>query len=252
MSSFAELTFFDYPILHFKEVDSTSDFLKRDAAKHPQLILADFQSNGRGQFGRNWESLASDNLCFSFQFFPENIFMDMGHKISQAVAISLIEVLNDIIYPERAYIKWPNDIIVKDKKIAGILIESTVTNSKIDRIIVGIGLNVNQKRFSNQLLNASSLALIFPNTEWDRLILLRLIIEKLEVYIGSIFHQDYQAIINRYLYKINETISVIYKNQEIQVINLGVNNLGYWLLDHQTEKRILQVKSSQEIKYLYN
>ncbi|MBL7790443.1 MAG: biotin--[acetyl-CoA-carboxylase] ligase [Chitinophagales bacterium] len=251
MSSFPELTFFDYPLVYFNEIDSTSDYLKVNKINHPLMVVADYQTKGRGQYGRVWDSESGKNLTFSFQFFPEKLEIDHGFKISQMIALVLVEVLNEIIFPNRAYIKWPNDIIINDKKVAGILIETTIEKDKIEKVIVGIGININQKKKSKVLPYANSLANLFPEINWDRIDLLNMLIKRLELNIRKNFQGDFQSSYNQQLYKIYEVISILYKNQEIQVVNLGADQHGFWLLDNQSEKQKIQIKSSQEIIYLY-
>lgn len=251
MTSISELTFFGSPILFLDEMRSTSDYLKNSHFDKPRLIITDNQTYGRGQYGKAWDSQCAKNLCFSFQYFPKNLRIEMGYRISQSIALGLVEIINGFIFPDVSYIKWPNDIILKDKKVAGILVETTISNSKIEKIIGGIGVNVNQVDFSDHLPNASSLAKLFPEKIWERSQVLYAIIKKLEHCLSKEFQEDYQSIFNDNLYKINEPISVVHSNKQKQVINLGVDDRGYWHLRDQNNQEKLIIKSSQEIVYLY-
>jgi BirA family biotin operon repressor/biotin-[acetyl-CoA-carboxylase] ligase len=113
------------------------------------------QTAGKGQMGAVWQSKAGTNLTFSV--FLDDVNMAVGSQfvLTKIVSLSLVETLEKrgII----ALIKWPNDIFVGQKKIAGVLIENMIQGSRIDRSVVGVGLNVNQKDFSE--LSATSILL---------------------------------------------------------------------------------------------
>lgn len=133
----------------------------------PMLVIADYQTKGRGQYGKVWESASNQNLTFSFQWQPYNLKVEEGYKISQLVSLVILETINHFIAPNRASIKWPNDIIIKNKKVCGLLIEPSIQNNLIQKVIVGIGLNVHQTHFPENMPNASSLSNLFPNRTWE-------------------------------------------------------------------------------------
>ncbi|GGI58244.1 biotin--[acetyl-CoA-carboxylase] ligase [Winogradskyella haliclonae] len=122
------------------------------------VVIADEQTNGRGQMGTTWQGEASKNLTFSV--FKDVSFLKVSEQfyISMAVALGITKALNELRVP-KIKIKWPNDILSENKKIAGILIENVIKNNKIEGSIIGVGLNVNQKFFDN-LPHASSLHLL--------------------------------------------------------------------------------------------
>ncbi len=145
--------------IHYENtVTSTSDHilvLDKDMA----LVYSDYQTKGRGQRGNSWESESGKNLTFSFMLKPKEMRADKQFVISKLISISLINTLkrHNIV----ATIKWPNDIYVADKKIAGILIENVVTSScRLSKLICGIGLNVNQSTFVSNAPNPISMGQI--------------------------------------------------------------------------------------------
>ena len=137
--------------IDFETIDSTNTYLK----KHYQeiedftFVSAKYQTSGRGRTNRVWKSENGSNLLFSLLIKEESL-IDKFKDISIISAYSLIEVLESKYYIKDLTIKWPNDIYYKDYKICGILLEG-VSTSKLDCVIVGIGLNVNQKEFDNDL-----------------------------------------------------------------------------------------------------
>ena len=127
-------------------------------ASHGTVIRAVAQTAGRGQRGNSWESEPGKNLTVSIVVRPENISAGDQFLICRAVSVALVQLL-DRVLPRgvEAEIKWPNDIYVGDKKICGILIENSLTGSTIDRSILGIGLNVNQREFVSDAPNPVSI-----------------------------------------------------------------------------------------------
>lgn len=143
-------------IIHLDSVDSTNNYAaklcKEGSVMHGTVIMADEQTNGRGQRGASWQSNPGMNLTFSLYVEPSKLKADQQTIISHCVSLALIKTLNK--KGIAAEIKWPNDIYVKEKKIAGMLIENTLRNGKVGSSIIGIGLNVNQEDFE---LSATSL-----------------------------------------------------------------------------------------------
>lgn len=138
-------------------VDSTNNYaatqLKLGEIGHGTVIMAENQTNGRGQRGNSWQSSAFDNLIFSLVIEPQNKPANWTNYYSWIAALSLIKLLKSKNIS--AQIKWPNDIIINNKKVAGILIENSISGVLLKSVIVGIGINLNQREF--EYINASSL-----------------------------------------------------------------------------------------------
>ena len=129
--------------IHFETIDSTNTYLKENYEKLDNFtfVSADFQSAGRGRNNRNWKSEKGENLLFSL-LIKDKALIDKFSSLSVISAFSIIKALN----LEYLSIKWPNDIYYKDSKLCGILLEA-VTRNEIECLIIGIGLNVNQREF---------------------------------------------------------------------------------------------------------
>jgi BirA family biotin operon repressor/biotin-[acetyl-CoA-carboxylase] ligase len=251
LTSISELTFFGTPIVHLKEINSTNEYLKNLTTHAPILIVADNQTDGRGQYGKVWESITNQNLTFSFQWHPKNLKVDEGFKISQLVSLVISDTLNQFISPFKAYIKWPNDIIIKNKKVCGILIEPSIQNNLIQKVVVGIGLNVNQMLFPENIPNASSLSTLFQDRTWEINAILEKMISSFEIQLPILQNIDTMQFFNSNLLKINEIVTLKKGNETLQCINLGVNEEGFWVLKNLSNNEILTIASSQEIEYVY-
>lgn len=130
-------------------------------APHGLVVAAREQTAGRGQRGNTWESGPGLNLSFSIVLRPAGIHPARQFCISEAVALAVAETVEEELrsngVDDPVYVKWPNDIYVGDRKICGILIENTITGTHIDKSVVGIGLNVNQREFLSDAPNPVSI-----------------------------------------------------------------------------------------------
>jgi BirA family biotin operon repressor/biotin-[acetyl-CoA-carboxylase] ligase len=149
---------FGHRIIHLPSVDSTNNYtanlLREGKIGHGAVILADEQLVGRGQRGASWTSKAGENLLVTILATPDNLSVSNQEVITQFITVSIADFLGNIGIS--ASIKWPNDIYVGGKKLAGILIENALNGGNIATSIIGLGLNVNQIDFEG--LNATSLA----------------------------------------------------------------------------------------------
>lgn len=149
-------------VCYFEELDSTNSFAKsmaKNEVKQGMICLTDNQTKGRGQYERNWESKSGKNLTFSLVFRPKT--SERFHVLTLACALAIVEQLNELIDENPCTsIKWPNDVMLNKKKIAGLLTESVFNGNKPDRLVVGVGLNVNQCDFSPEVTEkATSISL---------------------------------------------------------------------------------------------
>jgi BirA family transcriptional regulator, biotin operon repressor / biotin---[acetyl-CoA-carboxylase] ligase len=122
-------------------------------------VLAQFQTQGRGQSGTRWESEEGKNLLVSMILYPKFMLPKDLFRLNKIIALGIYDFVKSVL-KKNVFIKWPNDILAGDKKIAGILIENSVTFSEVNYAIVGVGLNVNQRKFGDYSPAATSLKLM--------------------------------------------------------------------------------------------
>lgn len=140
-----------------EEVDSTNSYVAAHQSELENLtmVIAESQTAGRGQRGNSWESEPGKNLTFTLLWRSNGIPPADQFVISEAVALGVVDFLRS--EGLEAKVKWPNDIYVGDKKIAGILIEHSITPASVENSRIGIGLNVNQERFVSDAPNPVSM-----------------------------------------------------------------------------------------------
>lgn len=131
---------------HFSKLPSTQDYLSSWVSKtRPpafSVVSADVQTGGRGQYGRLWEDFGG-NLALSFVVYPDGLRADQQFLLQMWSAISIFDALADLgLDRARLRIKWPNDILMDGKKLAGILLQSSISGSYIRHAILGVGINV--------------------------------------------------------------------------------------------------------------
>ena len=133
---------------------------QQSPVKEGTVVITDHQTAGKGQRGNSWETQPRLNLTFSLILKPDFLAVNKQFYLNIVICLALKDYLmaktSDIVY-----IKWPNDILVHEKKISGVLIENQLQGSAITNTIAGIGLNINQKKFS--VSTATSVSVVTGN-----------------------------------------------------------------------------------------
>jgi BirA family biotin operon repressor/biotin-[acetyl-CoA-carboxylase] ligase len=149
-------------IIFIPELTSTNTYAinlaNTESPEDGTVIRAAFQSAGKGQPGNGWESEAGKNLLISTILYPKQIKPDEQFIVSIALSLGIHDFLSEMF--EECTIKWPNDIYIGSDKIAGMLIESSVMGDSIAFMIAGIGLNVNQEKFTGPAPNPVSMKIL--------------------------------------------------------------------------------------------
>ena len=149
-------------IIKLDTIGSTNSFLKElnanSKVENYTIVVSKNQTSGRGQMNTSWHSEDGKNLIFSILVRFEDLLITKQKYLNYAISISVFETLKYYNLPEVS-IKWPNDILSEKNKIVGILIENSLRLNKISSSIIGIGMNVNQEFFPENIPNPSSLKL---------------------------------------------------------------------------------------------
>ena len=241
-------------IIKLSAIDSTNDFLKdlvrKQSVENFTTVVAENQTKGRGQMGAVWETEKGKNLIMSTLVGEVlSSSYDIFH-LNVAVALGVIAVLEEYNLPKLA-IKWPNDIMSDQKKLAGILIENSFKSDTKIQSIVGIGLNVNQQSFEN-LPKASSMAVVMNrNYELDQV--LEKVIFQIKKNCALILSNQSELLWNQfhnYLFKINIPIPFedAQQNRFMGIIQ-GVTSEGK--LQVILEDDSVQTYGIKEIQMLY-
>ncbi len=154
---------FNAPIIHLSSVGSTNNYaaelIRTGEVAHGTVILADEQTAGKGQRNNSWVSAPGLDLTFTLIVKPHDLAVNKQISLSHLAAISVKEMLRRSGVTAEVGIKWPNDIMVKDRKIAGILIENSLIQDRLEFALVGVGVNIGRNDFP-EVLRATSLSMI--------------------------------------------------------------------------------------------
>lgn len=139
-------------VLFFREIDSTNDELRRRSQKgagEGLLAIADIQTKGKGRRGRGWENPAGVNIAMSYLLKPP-FSPDTAPMMTLVMAMACVKGINKLSGLD-VKIKWPNDVVINGKKLVGILTEMTAEPDYIQEVIIGTGINVNNKEFPPEI-----------------------------------------------------------------------------------------------------
>lgn len=240
---------FGKEIIHLSNIDSTNNFaaklLSENLCQNGAVIMADVQTQGKGQRGNIWLSESGKNLLSSFVFKPDNLSVENQIALTWATSLSLLKTLRK--FNIEALIKWPNDIFVGRKKIAGILIENQLQGTRISCSIIGIGLNINQNFFKD--LNATSV-LLETNQIVEPRTFLNLLAHEMNEQFEFIYFFSFDFLKSEYdsnLFQINELKS--YKDESGEFIGkiIGTTNEGKILIE---KSNAIQSYGLKEVTFL--
>ncbi|MEL6673671.1 MAG: biotin--[acetyl-CoA-carboxylase] ligase [Bacteroidota bacterium] len=136
------------------EIGSTNDYAFSLLPENPPdgtLVRAITQTAGRGQKGNHWVSAPGQNLTFSLIYYPRFLLAQEVFSLSKVICLGLRDAISTCLPWQEVLIKWPNDLLINQQKIAGILIENLLEGARLKACVAGIGLNVNQTQFDANL-----------------------------------------------------------------------------------------------------
>jgi BirA family biotin operon repressor/biotin-[acetyl-CoA-carboxylase] ligase len=245
---YPETLFTGHKLERLKIVDSTNNYILENLKNNPLdgwVVCADYQTGGKGQTGAVWNSNNSENLLFSVLYYPNFITPDKQFYLSMAISLGICDFINHFCHLN-AEIKWPNDILINKKKVAGVLIESAIQKNTIKAFIAGIGINVNQTNFIN-LPNATSLKLE-KKEDFGILVALKSCLNFIEMRYLQINFGSYDLVKKEYeekLYGLNVDLPFIVGENKTKGTILGVKNNGKLLVLINNEKREFMNKEIQ-------
>ena len=205
-----------------------------EGASEGSVILAEHQTAGKGRHGRHWEATASSNLLFSVILRPKHLPPTHLSLITVAASVALSETIDHFIAPLSNQIKWPNDILINGKKCCGMLLESAISIHRPEAelpLVLGIGINVNQSQFSEEISAKTTSLLLESGRHVPRMTLLARFFKHLEHLYFSLNTEDNSELFDLYQQKlafINQatTLRFIGREEEITGIVKGVTETG--------------------------
>lgn len=224
---------------HFETITSTNDYasmlLNNSKPQEGTCVSADYQSLGRGQMGNVWYSSPNKNLLCSIVLYPKFLTAQNNFHLNMMSAVAVMKTIEKCGVD--AAIKWPNDIYVKNKKIAGILVQNILSGTTIKSSIIGIGININEIDFPNWIPNPTSLKLELQNTLSIQEVKTNLFCA-LEHQYNLLFTQSYKTVETTYLENLfQKDVIATYKDRNNKLFEgkiVGINSAGK-LIIHDLE-----------------
>ncbi|MBJ7881293.1 biotin--[acetyl-CoA-carboxylase] ligase [Gelidibacter salicanalis] len=241
-------------IIKLDAIDSTNTYLKKlsvaGGAEDGLAVVAKLQTQGRGQMGTVWDSQEAKNLTFSV--FKDVSFLQLTQHfyISMAVSLAVYDGLNSLGMKD-IKVKWPNDILSDNKKIAGILIENVIKLNVITGSVIGIGLNVNQTDFTG-LPSATSL-LLLSGQVYNLDEVLDAVLKQIEIHFNYLKTKQFKVLKAKYesqLFRKNKPST--FKNAEGSVFSgyiIGISDNGQLLV--RVEGNIIKSFDFKEVVLMY-
>jgi BirA family biotin operon repressor/biotin-[acetyl-CoA-carboxylase] ligase len=220
--------------IYFEEIDSTNSYLLNQDNKiniSGTVVLAEFQTKGRGRMDRVWKSDSAQNLTFSILFVKNKSLLESLNFLNFSAALAVASSIENL-YQLKPELKWPNDILINRKKTCGILIETVTTKNEIEKVVVGIGINVNQSQFTGEYNYPPTSIRIQLGKEVERERLLAEILNNFEHYINKL-KTNKDNIINEWKMRckmMGEKISVRLSNEIKYGIFDDIDENGFLLL----------------------
>ena len=214
--------------LWVEQTHSTNDLAKQwlheEKILPGQVLVAKHQLSGRGQHENKWESSPGKNLLCTYIIDTQKLPIEHQPLFNMAIACAVRKTIQDFIPQHQVMIKWPNDIIVQNKKIAGILIENSLLGSDWHHSFVGIGINVNQIAFNTPFACSILACTAIENEISD--ILKTLTLNVNEVLLKPGLLQTTKDEYHTYLYKKEMQAMFLWNGFETPGMILGVDEYG--------------------------
>ena len=216
--------------LYKEEIDSTNSALFREAKElpHGTVMLAEGQTAGIGRRGRTWHSPKGENLYFSVLLKPD-FAPDKAPMLTLLMALAVARAIAKVTGGD-AKIKWPNDIVLQNKKVCGILTQMQVAKDIDAQVVIGVGINVNQQVFDEDALPYASSIQKELQKSCDRKQLLETLLLEFETlyerfadfqHLGFVKAEYEKFLINR-----EKSVRVLDPKGEYEAVALGINELG--------------------------
>jgi len=236
----------------YKNLSSTNSvaigLLRKNELPEGSVIYTDFQTSGKGQPGNRWESEEGKNLLFSIILYPSSVSPIEQFLLSMTISLGLCDFIDR--HYKGSKIKWPNDIYVKNDKIAGILTENSLMEDTIENSVAGIGFNINQEKFPPGIPNPVSLKLL-TGKEYDTSTCLKELLSDLDRRYKQLLYGNRDELRGEYinrLYRFNEFHNYRAEEREFKGKIIDISFSG--LLSIEEENGKIREFSFREIDFV--
>ena len=224
-------------IIELKSTASTNMYavkiLEDERPEEGTVIITDEQTAGTGTDANSWESEPGKNLTFSLIIYPVSLHPEKQFYLNKVFSLGLHDSLKEILPKAGISVKWPNDIYIEDKKVAGILIRNSIRDNTFNYSVIGIGVNVNQEIFRSDAPNPVSLK-PYTGHDLDLKMVLQHVCNRCNERLLSLYEEDFHKLDRDYLraqYRFGEHAEYIFQGNKIRASIRGVSEFGKLILE---------------------
>ena len=230
-------------IYFFEDLDSTNEYAKTlaDKLEDGDIVVCNNQTNGKGRLDRSWHGSKDKNIYMSLILKPNLELMNVW-QITLLSGLLICQTIENIL-GIKAYIKWPNDIIINSKKVCGILTEVSAQIDRLKYIILGIGINVNEDIFDDSIKDKASSLYLEYGKEIDRNEFLALFLQNFEeIYFEYLENRDFKPYLEKYksiCINIGKEARIFSNNKVIDGKILDISDLGHLIVENEDGNNII-------------
>jgi BirA family biotin operon repressor/biotin-[acetyl-CoA-carboxylase] ligase len=249
-----DLLYLNSDTFYEDSVESTNSILKKLAVENKlnsgTVLVTEHQTKGRGQTGKSWFDIELASVLMSC-YLNLNLNIDTVQIIPTAVGLALSDTITKHCAVDTE-IKWPNDIYIDGRKVAGILLEGSIMQNKLEYAIIGIGINVNyeENQFPPDLRNKSTSLRIETNKIINRMKILNKLIENIDGYIDLLMKGEQQLISNKANKILHHRGNVVLYGKDKYLVD-SINKYGKLSLTRLNDGHKIELTSSGDIEYAY-
>lgn len=235
-------------------VDSTNDWLTARLVENPpegMVVVADDQTAGKGQSGNRWWGEPGQNLTLSFLLHPRFLVPREIFYLNKLVSVALQKVIAAMLPDAEVHIKWPNDLLVNRRKVAGMLTENQFSGTKVKSSVIGIGVNINQQLFPEESYGRATSLAVVAERSFDRDEVMEKLLQAIEAEYLALKAGRRDALDRSYLGNLwgyQEKIRMRIDGEEQSVVLVGVDAVGQLAVEMEGKLRYFQVK---EVEFLF-
>lgn len=223
------MLFRDRAVIRLETIESTNNYaanlIKLSSPPDGTVITAQEQTNGRGQRGSFWESDPGENLLCSIVYYPQFLNASNHFYLMKTAALAVRELVEELTSRD-TYIKWPNDIIVQNKKIAGMLVEASWNDQKMQSAVVGIGLNISQVKFESPTATSAKLLTGKHIDIEDCLVQLLRLTDKYMMKLQSGNFSEISRLYRENLFRLGQVARFLHEDRPLNAMITGVDEEG--------------------------
>lgn len=211
------------------------------------LVVADMQTQGRGRRGRGWDSPAGKDIYMTLLLRPQ-CRPEKASALTLVMALAVLEAIQEML-PQSCGIKWPNDIVMNNKKVCGILTEMSAELDGIHYVVIGVGINVNQTQLAEEIRDKATSLYLESGEQIDRSKLVARVMHYFEKNY-ALFEQGWDLTnlvekYNEFLVNRDREVRVLDPQGEYNGIARGINEKGELLVERQSDGQLVRVYAGE-------